>query len=159
MRFKLLIFLLFFCSALKAQTQEDVIIKDLVESIAENLPEDFDLSELIERLTLYKRHPIDLNKTTTEELNSLFFLSPLQISNLFTHIKVNGKLTDILELQAIDGFDLKTITTLQLFATINAPNPFQKITLNNLIKLGYNDLVVRYGQVIEQQRGFTDLLW
>src|SRR5688500_16563224 len=81
------------------KAQEEFLVKDIIESFAENLSEDYDLSELTERLTNYRRHPIDLNKTNPEELKNLIFLSPLQISNFFNHIKTNGRLLDILELQ------------------------------------------------------------
>lgn len=160
MRFKIVLILIFLCSVkLNAQQniQQDPVIKDIVESLAENLPEDYDLSELIDQLTIYHKHPIDLNKTTTEELKSLVFLSPLQISNFFSHIKENGKLLDILELQTIDGFDLQTIQRILLFATLNAPTEYEKLTLKNLINLSDNDLIIRYGQGIEQQKGYTDL--
>ncbi|RYF23286.1 MAG: helix-hairpin-helix domain-containing protein, partial [Flavobacteriales bacterium] len=72
MRFKLLIIFAFLLIgfAAKAQTQEDQLIKDLIESIAENLPEDYDLSELQDRLTYYRKHPINLNNTTAEELKT-----------------------------------------------------------------------------------------
>lgn len=160
MRFKvILILILLCCIKVNAQqnTQQDPVIKDIVESLAENLPDDYDLSELIDQLTLYRKHPIDLNKATPEELKTLVFLSPLQISNFFSHIKENGKLIDILELQSIDGFDLQTIQRLLPFTTLNAPTEYEKLTLKNLIALSDNDLILRYGQGVEKQKGYTDL--
>ena len=159
MRFKLLILFAFLLIGFvaKAQTQEDQLIKDLIESIAENLPEDYDLSELQDRLTYYRKHPINLNNTTAEELKTLVFLSPLQISNLFEHIRKNGKLIDIAELQSIAEFDLQTIQRLLPFATLAQSTIVDKITLENLRKYGNNDLILRYGRVIEKSRGYTDL--
>jgi len=159
MRFKLLVLLAFLLIgfAAKAQTQEDQLIKDLIESIAENLPEDYDLSELQDRLTYYRKNPINLNNTNAEELKTLVFLSPLQISNLFEHIRKNGKLIDILELQSIPEFDLQTIQRLMPFVTLEQTTVVDKITAANLAKYGNNDLIVRYGRVIEKSRGYTDL--
>ncbi|WP_316766267.1 helix-hairpin-helix domain-containing protein [Pedobacter frigiditerrae] len=157
MRFKILIILLFMGAAAKAQTQEDNLIKDLIESLAENLPEDYDLSELEDRLVFFKKHPINLNNTNAEELKSLFFLSPLQISNLFTHIKENGKLIDLLELQSIADFDLITIQRLLPFVTLRQSDLVDKINYRNISTLGDNDLVLRFGRVIEKLKGFTDL--
>lgn len=143
--------------AAKAQTQEDQLIKDLIESIAENLPEDYDLSELQDRLTYYRKHPINLNNTTAEELKTLVFLSPLQISNLFEHIRKNGKLIDLLELQSIPEFDIQTIQRLLPFATLEQSSIVDRITAKNLLKFGNNDLILRYGRVIEKSKGYTDL--
>ncbi|RYF10956.1 MAG: helix-hairpin-helix domain-containing protein, partial [Flavobacteriales bacterium] len=157
MRFKILIILLFMGFAAKAQTQEDNLIKDLIESLAENLPEDYDLSELEDRLVFFKKHPINLNHTNAEELKSLFFLSPLQISNLFAHIKENGKLIDLLELQSIAEFDLITIQRLLPFVTLRQSDLVDKINYRNISTLGDNDLVLRFGRVLEKLKGFTDL--
>lgn len=149
--------LIFIGLATRAQNQEDSTIKDLLESIAENLPEDFDLSELQDRLTFFKKHPINLNKTTTEELNSLFFLSPLQISNLFEHIRTNGKLIDVLELQSINEFDVESVRRILPFVTLKQTDLVDKITLRNLRVLADNDLVIRFGRVLEKPKGYTDL--
>ena len=155
MRFKLLVLFSFLLIgfAAKAQTQEDQLIKDLIESIAENLPEDYDLSELQDRLTYYRKHPINLNNTNAEELKTLVFLSPLQISNLFEHIRKNGKLIDLLELQSIPEFDIQTIQRLLPFATLEQSATVDKITGKNLLTYGNNDLIVRYGRVIEKSKG------
>jgi len=157
MRFRIIIVLLFLSYSLNAQIQEDTFIKDLIESIAVNLPEDYDLSELQDRLTFFKKHPINLNKTTPEELKSLVFLSPLQIGNLFNHFKTNGKLIDVLELQSIADFDLETIQRLLPFITLQASNLVDKISLQNLLNLGNNDLLLRFGRVLEKPKGFTAL--
>ncbi|WP_343532212.1 helix-hairpin-helix domain-containing protein [Pedobacter sp.] len=159
MRFRLLALfaVLLIGFAAKAQTQEDQLIKDLIESIAENLPEDYDLSELQDRLTYYRKHPINLNNTTAEELKTLVFLSPLQISNLFEHIRKNGKLIDLLELQSIPEFDIQTIQRLLPFATLEQSATVDKITGKNLLMYGNNDLILRYGRVIEKSKGYTEL--
>jgi hypothetical protein len=143
--------------SLVAKAQEDTFIKDLIESLSENLPEDYDLSELQDVLTFYKKHPINLNKTTPEELKNLVFLSPLQISNLFTHLKLNGKLIDVYELQSIPEFDAQTIGRILPFVTLQSADLVDKISLKNLLKLSDNDLVMRYGQLLEKQKGFNNL--
>jgi len=157
MRFKILLILIFIGLVAKAQTHEDTFIKDLIESLAENLPEDYDLSELEDRLVFLEKHPINLNHTNPEELKSLIFLSPLQISNLFSHLKTNGRLVDILELQSIPDFDVETTQRLLPFVTLNQSDLEDRITYRNLLNLGDNDLVVRFGRVLEKPKGFTDL--
>lgn len=157
MRFKLIIILLLIDFVCNAQTQEDDFVKNLIESLAENLPEDFDLSELQDRLIFFKKHPINLNNTTPEQLKNLVFLSPLQISNIFSHIKANGKFIDVLELQTVADFDIETIQRLLPFVTLNQQDLADKITFRNMRVLADNDLVLRFGRVLEKPKGFTDL--
>lgn len=141
-----------------AQTNtQETDIRDILESMAENLPDDYDMTELVDLLERYRKHPINLNKTSVEELNTLVFLSPLQIANFFTHIKENGPLVDVLELQSIPGFDVKTIQNLLPFVTLTNTTDYQQINLKNLIQAGENDLMMRLAQTLQKQKGFTDL--
>ncbi|MCJ0743496.1 helix-hairpin-helix domain-containing protein [Pedobacter montanisoli] len=159
MRFRLLIPLLVIFSEItaKAQTTEQDIIKELIENMAENLPEDYDFSELEERLLYYRSHPVNLNHTSVEELKTLLFLSPLQIHNLFEYMKRNGKLIDIYELQAIEGFDTETVQRLMLFVSLDQNTINDRITLYNVLKYTHNDLIIRYERVLEKSRGYEVL--
>lgn len=159
MRFRLLIPLLVVFSEItaKAQTTEQNIIRELIESMAENLPEDYDFSELHERLLYYRNRPVNLNYTSAEELKTFIFLSPLQINNLFEYIKRNGKLIDIYELQAIEGFDIETIQRLIPFVTLDQNTINDKITLYNILKYAHNDIIIRYERVLEKSKGYKEL--
>ncbi|RZJ69763.1 MAG: helix-hairpin-helix domain-containing protein, partial [Flavobacterium sp.] len=137
--------------------EQETDVKDIIESVAENLPDDYDMTELIEMLTRYKKHPINLNKTSPDELKTLLFLSPLQISNFFAYVKENGNFVDVLELQSIDGFDIKTVQSLLPFVTLNTVTEYEKLTFKNLLSLGESDLLIRFGQTLQTQKGFTDL--
>ncbi|TDQ11147.1 general secretion pathway protein GspK [Pedobacter metabolipauper] len=143
---------------LKARAQEeDVFVKELIEAIAESLPEDYDLSEIAERLNYHIKNPINLNKTNRQELNDLIFLSALQISNLFNHLTTNGKLLDLLELQGIEGFDSETIKRLLPFVTLKIPSELSGKQPEELFIKGNHDLIFRYGRILETQKGFTNL--
>ncbi|WP_316808737.1 helix-hairpin-helix domain-containing protein [Pedobacter agri] len=144
-------------SIVKAQTVEEIDVRDIIESVAENLPDDYDMTELIDVLTRLRKHPINLNKTSAEELKTLVFLSPLQISNFFAYIKDNGKFVDVLELQSIDGFDVKTVQNLLPFVTLNPTTEYEKLTFRNILNLGESDLLMRFAQILQKQKGFTDL--
>lgn len=155
MYFKLLIAFLFLTGVAKAQTT-DVLIRDLIESIAENVPDDYDLSELEERLVYFSKHSINLNQTTPEELKSLVFLSPLQINSFFSHLQTHGLLLDVLELQSIQDFDEATVQRLLPFVSVTTKAK-TKPTFKNLSKFGENDLFVRMGRTLEKTKGQTDL--
>lgn len=144
-------------SIVKAQTVEQIDVRDIIESVAENLPDDYDMTDLIDVLTRLRKHPINLNKTSAEELKTLVFLSPLQISNFFAYIKDNGKFVDVLELQSIDGFDVKTVQNLLPFVTLNPTTEYEKLTFRNILNLGESELLMRFAQILQKQKGFTDL--
>ncbi len=138
-------------------TEQQNEIKDILESAAENLPEDYDVTELIDVLNNFRKHPINLNKTSPEELKTLIFLSPLQISNFFVYIKENGNFVDVLELQSIDGFSVKTVQSIMPFITLNESTEYEKLTFKNILNFGSHDFLMRYAQTLQQQKGFTDL--
>ncbi|MCZ4222730.1 ComEA family DNA-binding protein [Pedobacter rhodius] len=138
-------------------TEQEIDVRDILESVAENLPDNYDMTELVDVLTKYRKHPINLNKTTPEELKTFVFLSPLQISNFFAYVKENGKFIDVLELQRIDGFDVKTVQSLLPFVTLNHATEYEKLTFKNIFSFGENDLVMRFAQTLQTQKGFTNL--
>lgn len=141
-----------------AQTNtQETDIRDILESMAENLPDDYDMTELVDVLERYRKHPINLNRTSVEELNTLVFLSPLQIANFFTYIKENGPLADALELQSIPGFDVKTIQNLLPFVTLTDITEYQQLNFKNLVHAGENDLMMRLAQTLQKQKGYKDL--
>jgi len=159
MRYNLLTTLLMMISFIaNAQiNEEQVEVRDILESVAENLPDDYDITELVDILVRYRKHPINLNKTTPDELKTLVFLSPLQISNFSSHIKENGDLADVLEMQSIDGFDAKTIQNLLPFVTLTGTTEYGKLTFRSALDLGEHDLMLRFAQTLQKQKGFTDL--
>jgi hypothetical protein len=130
--------------------------RDIIDNIAEHVPEDEDFSELTERLSFFLKHPINLNKTTPEGLKSLFFLSSLQISNFFSYL-ANNRLMDVLELQAIPGFDPETINKLMPFVTITGLQGYEQVKPRHMLQSGSHDLILRYARLLQQQKGFKDL--
>jgi hypothetical protein len=146
-----------FMANAQESNETEIDIRDILESVTENLPDDYDMTELVDVLMRYRKHPIDLNHVTPEELKSLVFLSPLQISNFFSYVKENGQLLDPLELQGIDGFDVRTIENLLPFVAVNVQPEYQQLNFRNIFKLGENDLMMRFAESLEKQKGFTDL--
>ena len=134
---------------------EDTAIKQIIEDLAEQLGEDYDYSALFVQLQFYKDHPLNLNKATNAELADLTLLNSLQITALEEHIAKNGRLINLLELQSVDNFDLKTIKSILPFITINSNNSLANISLSQLYQEGRNELFVRGTQILEPQRGYN----
>lgn len=128
-----------------------------MENQAENAAEDEDLSEWTARLEFFRKYPINLNKTNAGELKNLIFLSPLQIGNFFSYLANGNKLLDVLELQAIPGFDPETINRLLPFVIVRPSLAYDQLKLRQLHIEGKNDLILRYSTVLQRQKGFRDL--
>src|ERR1035438_9599719 len=90
------------------QNNEDILLQDKLETIAGEADYNVDYATLIEQLNHFKENPLDLNSSSREDLEQLGLLNDIQISALLAHIKQNGKLLEIYELQTIDGFNLET---------------------------------------------------
>lgn len=128
-----------------------------IESIAEQTDAELDYSDLLENLTYYQKHPINLNNTTTEELEKLMVLSDIQINNLFDHISRNGKLLSLLELQSISGFDLETINKLLPYVYVSTNVSNRHFSFKEMLQYSNNQLFIRYQQIMEQQQGFAPI--
>ena len=137
---------------------DDSDIQQRLENLAEETQsEDVDYSSLLEGLVYYKEHPLNLNKTNKEELQTLQLLNDIQINNLLSHIESEGKLITIYELQSINGFDLQTIQRLLPYIKVTDNFTSAHFSIKEMLKNGQTNVIVRYGRVIEEQRGFTPI--
>lgn len=150
----LLIFILTCFGTSQAQTEFDV------EAFAEELfslqEEDLNYEQLYENLLQRYLNPIDLNRCSPDDLQSLYILTPLQVSNFFTYQQIYGKLLSIYELQSIPGFDRETIKKLVPFVTLgeNTKKYAHKLPKRILSeKTAY--LIYRHRIYLEERKGFT----
>lgn len=141
-----------------AQTEEISyeIIKQKVEDIAERFDIEMDYSDFIDALFYYALHPLNLNTATAYELKSLGLLNDLQITNLLEYKKKKGNLETIYELKDISGFDYLFAYELQTFVYVGPVESKVKIKPSEVLTGGRNDLIMRYGRVLEEQKGFSD---
>jgi hypothetical protein len=123
-------------------------LEDLAED-DELVPEnDYD----IQQLRYFARHPIDINSSDLEHLT---WIDPLLVSNLSAYRKLLGDIIDIHELQAVPGFTIEIIKSIQPYITLNK----HKVTASNLrerfIK-GEHTILFRPSIVPETSAGFDD---
>lgn len=125
------------------------IEEDLIDEILSESTEEYDYSDISSRLQYFLKYPIDLNRADERQLSELFFLTPLQISSLLEHRHTTGEFVSLYELQAVSGFDEGTVRRLLPFVTLDR-NTGAKPGL----KEGRHDLMLRYGRLLQQQRGY-----
>ncbi|MFD2743879.1 MULTISPECIES: helix-hairpin-helix domain-containing protein [Sphingobacterium] len=139
----------------QAQNLEDAFMEEqILEQLVEELAPDMDVSDILERLRQYLVRPLDLNRATVQDFAAMVFLSPLQINNLMLHRQYSGQFISVMELQAIDGFDIKTVRLLQRFVRVGSNSEWRKLSLRNILLKSNYEIMVRYGRVLETQRGY-----
>ena len=67
------------------------VTQQQLENIAETNDDDPKDDNLLQQLDYFKKHPIDLNAATTDELQALKFITDLQIANLLRYKQLLGK--------------------------------------------------------------------
>lgn len=127
------------------------IFENLLESITTDEESELDLSEIEELLNYYLRNPIDLNTASYEDLKNLIFLSDLQIQEILDHRNESGNFVSIYELQSISSLD--EISRQWLLPFIRISTEKKRLRSNSAKK--EHDLMLRYGRVIETQRGYS----
>jgi hypothetical protein len=113
--------------------------------------EGIDYQSVYDALTQLYANPLDLNTASRDELETTYLLTERQLSNLANYRADVGDLLSIYELQAVPGFDLPTIRRLLPFVTVTgSPDLFGALPTPT-----DNYLIVRYEQILEQQKGFS----
>jgi len=125
-----------------------------IENYSEQTGAEIDYSDMQADLDYYLKHPVNLNKAEYEDLAALKILNDIQISNLFDHIKINGKLLSVYELQSVQGFDADIISRLLPYITIGTEQEKTTFHFKDLFKYGKNDVFIRYQRILEKQSGY-----
>lgn len=131
------------------------LIEKKIENLAETTSEDVDYTNILENLSFYQDHPLELNTADKDQLEQLLMLDEFQISNLLAHRDRFGKFLSVYELQAVEGFDLPTIYRLLPYVKVTRDLNRLNISFRDMIKYSTNELFMRVTQNIEQQKGFS----
>ena len=137
-----------------SQDENRDLLERMTEKLSETSDKPIDFSEISECLDHLKDHPINLNNTTQEELSQLVFLDDRQISNLIRYIVTYGTIYSVYELKVVDGFDSATIRKILPYVSIGPEKEKHPIRINDLLKSGRHQLVIRAGQVVQKQAGY-----
>ncbi|HZJ74040.1 MAG TPA: helix-hairpin-helix domain-containing protein [Perlabentimonas sp.] len=137
-------------------TESDIqgIISNIIEDIVASSEEDnIDLDVLVVDLIYFAENPINLNTTTSEELEKLIFLSDFQVNAIVDYRKNNGAFKTKYELQMVIGLDHSDINRLLPFVRIADAEEITK--RRPLFQYGKHELFVRGHSLIENQVGYT----
>lgn len=129
-----------------------IVIEDLLQG-----NEDIDASDLVfvfESLQGFTRSPLNLNNATISDLQDLFLLNQIQIQEFFIYKRKVGELISIYELQAIPGFDLKTIRAISPFVKVSGEKDYQK-SISSMLAESDRTLQMKWSRPLQLERGFT----
>lgn len=142
--FLIQILFLVFANTSNAQSSTSNI-EELIENILEaNESEEYDFDTYFEVFTHYAEHPINLNKTSYEELSELHILSEQQINSFFHYLDTERKLINIYELQAVPNIDLNTIYNLLPFVKVSGTIEDFHVPISKLVIKGKHQIFMRY---------------
>ncbi len=128
-----------------------------IENYSEQTGAEIDYTDMLADLEYYMKHPVNINNADYEDLAALKILNDIQINNLLNHIRKNGKLLSIYELQSVDGFDAELIARLTPYITIGAVSDKASFNFKDLFRHGKSDVFIRYQRVLEQQKGYVNV--
>jgi hypothetical protein len=127
------------------------------ELFAEIQTDQVPYEDLYGTLLNYYQSPLNLNTASAEELRALPLLTEKQVAALLRHRQATGPLVSVYELQAVPGWDVRTIERVGPFVTVASTRPNAvRGTLWQRIKNEENNAVLlRYERVLQQRKGYA----
>ena len=139
-----------------AQNDNQGFWQEYMELIAEQNDDENVSEEIMEVLEHFLDNPINLNDTTSNDLQKLFFISEFQTQSLKSYIRQNGQLYSVYELEFINGFDDETRRLLMPFVKVEQVPPPEKFSFKNMLRYGKNQITLGYKSVLEPQKGYEN---
>ncbi|MEP5612829.1 MAG: helix-hairpin-helix domain-containing protein [Cyclobacteriaceae bacterium] len=152
---KVFIILFFSISYQLIAQNEEIDIEKFAERLFQIQDENISYEDVYESLFLLYSNKINLNKSSPDELASLYILSPNQINHFFEHIEANGKLLSLNELQSISTFDIETIRSIKPFVTVRESETDTRPLIQRILSEENNYMLLRWTRRIEEQLGYT----
>jgi len=143
----LLLICLFFYHS-KAQNQEQWL-EEILEMLLENQTVESDRSDLELSIKEWLKHPIHLNKASSQDLEVLFFLKPNQIHQIINHRNSFGPFLSKYELQAVQGLTANDIFLLSKFCEISEQNSHLNGNFLNTLQTGNHEIIVQHRREFE----------
>ena len=139
-------------------SDNSVIVNDLeniIETQTEQSNEIIDYSELVNDYLYYSKRKMNLNNPDYQVLMSVFGLSSYQVYHLQEYLLEQGQMLTVYELNLIEGMDSTTISRLLKYAGVYPIQKKEKLDFRQVFKYGKHGILMRYGQVLEEQQGYS----
>jgi hypothetical protein len=159
----ILLFSILLTQFLNAQQPDSSDILDSdneTQFLIENIVEDADLQEFdfdteFERLEIYRKNPLDINKSNKEQLVAFGMLSEIQVQSLLNYRKRYGQIFSLYELMNVPTFDAATVRRIIPYLTLEPIKDLEAFNFKRAFKYSKNQVFVRYQRTLEKSDGFT----
>ena len=132
-------------------------IERSIEELTSRVDAELDYSELVDHFTNLIQHPININTATQEQLEELMFLDNTHIAALLDFRRKNGDFKSLYELKNIDGFYVDLVISIKPYIIIAPSRTSSGPRLSSLFKYGRHQVIMRYGRVLEEQKGYMPI--
>lgn len=137
-----------YAQSIPSSTEEQLeTLADADQPISED---DNDLQEL----DRFRKNPVNLNNADVNEIDQLHILNDLQVESLISYRKLFGSFINIYELQAVPGWDIRSIRKILPFITIQASTGLSK-EMTGRFRRGEHIILLKISREPERQQGFN----
>ena len=145
--------LVFLSLSLKGQ---DYSIEDLLTDQVATVEESNDEDIVNQQLILHDLLRLNINEATVTELSSMPSLTPDQVQSLVWYIQQNGPLVSKYELQAVPGWDLVTIRSIEPLITIIERNIYHdpRVLGKRITDQSRAEFTIRVKKRLEPAKGY-----
>ena len=138
----------------KAQTDNEILIQEIIEHLLETSEEELDFTDVQQDLLGRLDRPLHLNKASFEDFLTLGFLSQTESQAIIDHRESYGDFLGVFELQSVEGLSLKKQTWLSHFTTCQNFIAEEKTTLKKVLEESNGDFMLRFRTITEDQKGY-----
>lgn len=133
------------------------IIQQRIEELSEKTDMEYDFSELYDHFFTLYENPININIADANQLRELIFLNDNQIAVLIDARWKSKGFSTIYELKDLDGFYIDLVLAIEPFISFDRIEKIEKLNLANMLNYSKNQVILRYGRVLEQQQGYLPI--
>lgn len=132
-------------------------LKSFEELAEEYELEEYDWEEELQALDGLQANPIDLNRTTREELRQLPFLSDAQIENIQAYIYLHGEMKTLNELLLVEEMDKRTAEMMKPFVCVKPLQEEKRFpSIKTMVQYGNHELMMRLDEPLYTRKGYKD---
>ncbi len=142
--------------ALQAQVPDaQYQIEAIIESVIEEMGEEYDATLLLEDLQGFAANPLNINTATRDELSRLHLLNIIQVEHLVAYREKYGPVLSIYELNAIDALHPEILKRMEPFVWFGPPDE-ERRKLSEILKYGRHELLLRSLGNLQAAEGYKE---
>lgn len=128
-------------------------IEAIIESVTEELGEEYDATLIVEDLEGYALNPLNINTASRDQLSRLHLLNEIQIDQLMTYLETYGPALSIYELNAVEALNPLVLKRMEPFIWFGPPDEEAR-TLSEMLEYGRHEIMLRSLGTLQVAEGY-----